>query len=162
MSRVFFIGDTHFSHKNITKHRPQFSTRKEHEDYIINNYLKNIKKRDTVYFMGDAAFQQEGLDLIKALPGTKRLILGNHDLRDTYALLKTFKSVDAMLSYKGIWLTHAPIHPMELQWRKGNIHGHTHNYNVPDKRYFNTSCENINFTPILFQDILKQMGLNEK
>ena len=46
-------------------------------------------------------------------------------------------------TYGNIWLTHEPVHPMELEFRVGyNIHGHIHNgYVIEDKRYIaNTNC----------------------
>ena len=79
MSKVFVTSDWHLGHKNILKYRPEFTSIKEHNDTIINNYLDIVTKRDVVYFLGDIAFSKEGLELVKELPGDKRLILGNHD-----------------------------------------------------------------------------------
>ena len=75
-----------------------------------------------------------------------------------------------MIQYKGIMLTHCPIHPMELNYRfNKNIHGHIHEnlveYNFTllgfklftrvDKRYVCVSCEHVNYTP----KTLEQLGI---
>jgi calcineurin-like phosphoesterase family protein len=77
-----------------------------------------------------------------------------------------------MVRYKGAFLTHCPVHPQELEYRTSiNIHGHLHEYNVtkniirgtrdtnlgvPDKRYINVSCEQVNYQP----KTLKELGIN--
>lgn len=125
MSNIFFIGDLHFGHQNICKFRTQFGSEAEHRAFLIEIWSECVRKRDIVYVMGDAAFTQEGLDSIGTLAGTKILVRGNHDLLPTEAYLDVFKEVYGMLNYKGLWLTHAPIHPTELYGRT-NVHGHCH------------------------------------
>jgi calcineurin-like phosphoesterase family protein len=46
---------------------------------IKENYHKRVKKRDTVYFLGDVAFDEESLADVKTWAGAKKiLICGNH------------------------------------------------------------------------------------
>lgn len=125
MSNVYFIGDLHFGHANITKFRTQFGSEKEHRQFVMETWSECVGKRDIVYVMGDAAFTQEGLDSIGTLVGTKILVRGNHDLLPTEAYLGVFKEIYGIINYKGLWLTHAPIHPTELYGRT-NVHGHCH------------------------------------
>ena len=133
-----------------------FTSRKDHDDTIIANYNSLVRKRDTVFFLGDICFTKDSLDLIKALPGDKRLVLGNHDNQynefDDIELYSTFNKVYSLHSRKGCWLSHAPIHPEELRG-KYNIHGHTHSFNIKDSRYANVSLENCNYYPADFQEI---------
>jgi calcineurin-like phosphoesterase family protein len=124
MSNIFFIGDLHFGHTNIHKFRP-FVTETEHRQFLMETWQDTINKRDIVYVMGDAAFTQEGLDDIHKLSGKKILIRGNHDLLPTEAYLNVFEEVYGIIQYKGMWLSHAPIHHSELYGRT-NVHGHCH------------------------------------
>lgn len=125
MSNVFFIGDLHFGHNNITKFRTQFPNEKVHREYIMDMWNETIGLRDVVYVMGDAAFTFDAIRSILLLHGRKILIRGNHDLLPTEDYLTCFEEVYGMLAWKGYWLTHAPIHPTELYGRT-NIHGHCH------------------------------------
>jgi calcineurin-like phosphoesterase family protein len=36
---------------------------------------------------------------------------------------------------------------------KKNVHGHVHYKTIPDDRYLNVCCENINFTPISLEEV---------
>ena len=65
-----------------------------------------------------------------------------------------FDDVMGGFSYKGVWLTHIPIHPDELRGRP-NIHGHTHNHIINDNRYLNVCMEQINYRPLEFTEAVK-------
>ena len=125
MSHVFFIGDLHFGHSNIHKFRQQFPSEPVHRQFLMDTWSETVTKRDVVYVMGDAAFTISGLDSIAKLSGRKILIRGNHDLLPTEAYLGVFQEVYGLLAYKGMWLSHAPIHSSELYGRT-NVHGHCH------------------------------------
>lgn len=154
MAKVYFIGDLHAGHKNVHKFRSQFNSEEEHFQAMKENYHSVVTKRDKVYFMGDAVFTLERLIDVASWNGTKVLICGNHDLDniDMKTLSMYFDEVHAFCRYKEFWLSHCPIHPDELRGRK-NIHGHTHNFNIDDARYFNTSLENIDFKPISLEEV---------
>lgn len=157
MSKVFYTSDWHIGHPGIhTKFRTQFTSEREHDDTIIDNYLATVTKRDVVYFLGDICFKQYSLDIIRALPGDKRLVLGNHENQfgefRTVELWDVFNNVHGLHSRKGCWLSHAPLHPDELRG-KFNIHGHTHNVTLQDPRYVNVSLENCNYFPVDFTEI---------
>lgn len=161
MSKAYVISDLHFGHKAICKYRPQFTTPKEHDEYICDMWQQTVTKRDSVYVLGDACFTEEAVDLVGKLNGTKLLIAGNHDDLPASSYLRVFRNVRGLQKRKGIWLSHAPIHPDELRGCS-NIHGHIHEHVIDDCRYFNACCEQVNYTP---QDlsVVKQVleGLNE-
>jgi len=156
MSIVRFIADLHLSHENMAKRRG-FSTIEEHDEHIIEKWNSVVHKRDITYILGDITMEKSApYHLLDRLNGQKYVVLGNHDrIGHVHELLKYVKSVAGMMSYKGIILTHCPIHPMELKHRfNKNIHGHIHDsivtktiFNIPDKRYFCVSCERIDYTP---------------
>jgi calcineurin-like phosphoesterase family protein len=91
-------------------------------------------------------------------------VLGNHDRRqDVKKLFDYAESVGAMINYKGVFLTHCPIHSDELEYGiTKNIHGHIHDkvvmkmldgWEVPDERYFCVSCERVDYIPKSLEDL---------
>ena len=163
MSQVYMTSDWHLDHRGIHyKLRPQFESVEHHNNTIIENYLAAVKKRDFVWFLGDICFTNEACELTRQLPGTKNLILGNHDTDrecDIEQLVLAFDNVHSLRSYKGFWLSHAPIHPKELRGRK-NIHGHMHNEVIDDERYINVCLEHTDYKPKLFSDIVEETSKN--
>jgi calcineurin-like phosphoesterase family protein len=108
--------------------------------------------------------------LLSKLNGSKKVVLGNHDmLKDIPELLKYVNGVSGMVKYKGLWLTHCPVHERELEFRVSrNIHGHIHEnfvmkvvweddvvFEIPHDRYHCVSCEHVNYTPVT----LKELGI---
>lgn len=155
MSKVWVCADLHLGHKNITKFRPQFATAEEHHETVLDNFLTTVGKRDKVFMLGDIVFK-EGIEYaakLESLAANLILVKGNHDAYDLWA-----DSVQGLMTYKGAWLSHAPIHPQELDYRKQfNIHGHLHGGFINDPRYFNVGLEHTNYRPILMADVLEQL-----
>jgi calcineurin-like phosphoesterase family protein len=164
MSIVRFIADLHLSHQNMDIRRG-FSTIEEHDEHIIAKWNSVVNKRDVTYILGDVTMEKSSpYPLLDRLNGIKHIVLGNHDRRqDTKKLFDYAESVAGMIQYKGIMLTHAPIHPMELEYRfNKNIHGHIHDkvvmkmldgWEIPDERYFCVSCEQVDYLPKSLKDL---------
>jgi len=164
MARVFFIADLHLSHTNMALKRG-FATVEEHDEHIIAKWNSVVSKRDVTYILGDVTMEKSApYYLLDRLNGVKHVVLGNHDRRqDVKKLLEYVDSVAGMVQYKGIMLTHCPIHPMELDYRfKHNIHGHIHENIVMkmldgweeiDERYICVSCERVDYTPKTLEEL---------
>ena len=164
MARVFFIADLHLSHTNMALKRG-FATVEEHDEHIIAKWNSVVSKRDVTYILGDVTMEKSTpYHLLDRLNGVKHVVLGNHDRRqDVKKLLEYVDSVAGMVQYKGIMLTHCPIHPMELDYRfKHNIHGHIHDKIVMkmldgweeiDERYICVSCERVDFSPKTLEEL---------
>jgi calcineurin-like phosphoesterase family protein len=145
--------------------RRGFSTIEEHDEHIIAKWNSVVNKRDVTYILGDVTMEKSSpYPLLDRLNGIKHIVLGNHDRRqDTKKLFDYAESVGAMIQYKGIILTHCPIHPMELEYRfNKNIHGHIHDkvvmkmldgWEIPDERYFCVSCEQVDYLPKSLKDL---------
>lgn len=158
MSNVYVISDLHLGHVNVSKWRG-FDNVDDMNNTIINNWNNTINKKDLVYVLGDIAMNKLYYKLLSCLKGDKIIVLGNHDDRKSVNdLLQYVRAVAGAIKYNGAWLTHFPIHESELRGLV-NIHGHTHSVNVNNNRYFNVSCENINYTPILLNDKIKEMRM---
>lgn len=86
-SKVFFTSDTHFSHKNILKGVTSWGTRpfssiKEHDDYLIEQWNKTVPEDSVVFHLGDFCFAsvQRWESIRERLNGKIYLVLGNHDM----------------------------------------------------------------------------------
>lgn len=145
MSKKWIISDLHFGHENILKYSGEFrggSSSEEHDEWLISQINSVAKKGDLLYILGDVAMTEEALKkLSKIKAGQKILIRGNHDVYSTQEYLKYFQQVYGLLKFRGtFWLSHAPIHPLELRGCL-NIHGHVHQNSIPDDRYINACVE---------------------
>jgi calcineurin-like phosphoesterase family protein len=155
MSKVYFCSDWHLGHRNILKYRPQYKTIEEHDQHFIDTFNKTVTKRDTVFFLGDIAFTEEGLEKLSQLRYCRQKILvaGNHDYLNADEYLEYFDDVLGMKSYKSFWLSHCPIHHQELRNRKANIHGHLHGSVLNDPRYFDVCPEKHNYQMVDYEEI---------
>ena len=167
MTQTFIISDLHWGHKGILKHRPHFSSIEEHDNLILDNILKTTNKRDSLWLLGDCFFDEASigfLRIIKKHCAYVNWVIGNHDTDTTkrQKLLRKILAeglihkVGSMFKQGGFWFTHHPMHPLELRGRF-NIHGHVHNDTIPDNRYFNVCCENVDYTPIRLQNLIESI-----
>ena len=169
MSQVRFIADLHLGHVNMAVKRG-FASVEEHDAHIIAQWNSVVAKRDVTYILGDVTMEKKSpYDLLDQLNGRKHVVMGNHDRRqDVAALLEHVDSVAGMVQYKGLILTHCPIHPMELDCRfPKNIHGHIHDkrvmidaptapFEIPDDRYICVSCEQVDYVPQTLEELLNK------
>ena len=168
MSKVHFIADLHFGHTNMAIKRG-FESAKEHDEHIISQWNKKVNKRDVVWILGDVTMESsKSYPLLNRLNGMKKVVLGNHDRpSDILNLLIYVQAVAGIVKYKGIWLSHCPVHERELEFRvPRNIHGHIHENHVmreelyiegivweKDPRYHCVSCEHVDYTPVTLEEL---------
>ena len=141
MAKVWFTSDLHLGHKNIATFRKEVTSQEHNTALISEDWFTYVGKRDIVWVLGDIAFTDDGLANFFALPGTKRIVLGNHDPFPANRYTARCDMVRGAHRYKNTWLTHIPIHPAELRG-KHNLHGHVHYATLDDDRYFNCCVEN--------------------
>lgn len=162
MSRNYFISDTHFGHNGISsKFRKHFSSDAEHDEKIHQAILETSGKRNSLVMGGDNVFKTSEFWRIEEYANKYQKLfvcLGNHDHKSLPKFLAQFDNVYpfGIIKMWGLWISHAPMHPVEL-YGKPNVHGHTHANNVDDPRYFNISCENINYAPIELSNVLNRL-----
>lgn len=162
---VYFIADTHFDDKNILIYsRREFKDVKEMNKLIIKNWNYTIKEDDTVYLLGDVGNPEH----LKALNGKIIIIKGNHDNEEKIKeVVPDIKFYDKPIIDGWMFLSHEPIVFLSESVPYLNIHGHLHqfDYRLTDSmnwydgnRYFNVSCEKINYTPIEMSKIIEIIG----
>ena len=163
---VWFISDMHFGHKNLCEGLRNM-TSEESDELIISNWNKYISKKDKVFILGDIVMEKPKLVMtyLNRLKGVKEVILGNHDIKVAKVLVENGIIVNGSRFYKDYWLSHMPIHPSQLDYAKGNIHGHIH---IPEfieglgeykpqvdlgPKYYNVNVEFHEYKPTSFDEI---------
>jgi len=168
MSNIFFISDTHFGHVGVTcflkddgsKLRP-WNNVEEMDEALVANWNRVVGPKDKIYHLGDVVINRKHLKTLSRLNGDKILIKGNHCLWRAEDCLQYFRDIRAYHVMDNLIMCHIPIHPDSKGRFKGNVHGHLHANIVknpdgtPDHWYFNVSVEQINYTPISFEEVKK-------
>lgn len=170
---IFFASDHHFSHEKLYSQftdrrtgkfvRHEFANADEGNEAMIERHNAVVKPTDCVYFLGDVVFSKKHLHLVGRMTGRKVLIKGNHDLLEAKEYLEYFDDIRGSHQFKGMVITHIPVHPQSLGRWGFNVHGHLHTERImnpkesdgPDERYFNVSMEQINYTPISLEEVRK-------
>jgi calcineurin-like phosphoesterase family protein len=180
MPNRFLISDTHFGHASTWEKftlpdgsplRP-FTSTEEMDEAMVDNWNKTVRPQDTVYHLGDVVIARRHLETVKRLNGRKILIRGNHDIykdKDYYGA--GFEQIHGVRVFVDQFiLSHIPLHPDCVGERfKRNVHGHLHGnrimnwhgdatgrvWQMPDPRYLCVCVEQINYTPVSFDDVLK-------
>ena len=174
MPANFLVSDTHFGHAGVcrflredgTKLRPWDNT-EEMDEEMVKRWNETVRPNDKVYHLGDVVINRKALKTLGRLNGEKVLIKGNHDIFKLSDYIPYFKDIRGYHVMNGMILSHVPVHPESLARFGTNIHGHLHANRVKmkvryphketeiiDPRYFNVSVEQIDFTPILFEQAM--------
>ena len=81
---------------------------------------------------------------------------GNHDeYKHCKHLLEHVEAIGGCVEYKGFVLTHIPIHESQIDRFRGNIHGHLHTFTIDHPKYFNASCEQIEYKPKTIEELME-------
>ena len=167
--KIWLISDTHFGHEEILdldKHghrivRP-FADMQDMQQKMVASWNEVVGVDDTVFHLGDLAWDLTSMMVGWLLNGNKKLILGNHDrFHVTDYGRHDFEVVTGnypIHTAGGWWtfLSHAPLHNSSLNLPGiqglGNIHGHIHEQPGPSPQHFNVSVERIGYRPILLEE----------
>lgn len=164
MSKIFFTGDTHFGHANIIKYckRP-FSSAQEMDAMLIKNWNDVVEPGDTVYHIGDFAFDRRPENYLNRLNGNKHLIKGNHDkqpnIKQGWASINDYREI--RVEGQIIILFHYACRV----WNKSHkgswqLYGHSHGTLSDDHNALSidVGVDNHNYFPISFDEIKRIMA----
>ena len=173
MGNVRFCGCLHLGDNWAAEYRG-FKNPDEYHEHLIKSWNSKVHKKDLTYILGDVSMEtNEHYHILDKLNGRKKVVLGNHDLgKHIPDLLKHVETVEGLVHYKGFWLSHAPLHPQELTFVRGNIHAHIHEEDVVstkvkvdywDKKgvvtskstqgYYNVDIHRIGFIPVTLAEL---------
>jgi calcineurin-like phosphoesterase family protein len=179
---TWFISDTHFGHANILTFKDydgnpvrSFSSQEEMDEHMVACWNSVVGEFDRVYHLGDVVINKKFLPILERLKGKKVLVMGNHDIFGHKEYLKYFEDIRAYKIFPkhGIVCSHIPVHVDNLYRWKLNVHGHLHTNKIKgrveafdvnqdpwdDPKYLNVCVEQINYTPINLEEILKKIPL---
>ena len=183
MPAVFLVSDTHFGHAGVchftrndgvTKLRP-WDNADEMDEEMVRRWNDRVRPNDKVYHLGDVVINRKALGIMRRLNGDKVLIRGNHDIFRDVEYREHFRELRAYHVMNGMILSHIPVHEASLGRFGVNIHGHLHATRVKkargvdaktgtvlygteiDPRYHCVCVEQTDFTPILFEDVIKNI-----
>ena len=183
MPAVFLTSDTHFGHTGVcrftrndgvTKLRP-WTDPDEMDEEMVKRWNETVRPNDKVYHLGDVVINRKSLSTLHRLNGDKVLIRGNHDIFRDDEYRRYFRELRAYHVMNGMILSHIPLHEASLGRFGVNIHGHLHSNRVKkargidattgktlysdenDVRYHCVCVEQTDFTPILFEDVIKRI-----
>ena len=176
MPSVFLTSDTHFGHAGVCKFLREDGTKlrpwtdpEEMDEEMIKRWNDTVRPNDKVYHLGDVVINRKAITMLSRLNGDKVLIRGNHDIFRDEEYRKYFRELRAYHVMNGMILSHIPIHTASLGRFGVNIHGHLHAsrvmlepvgmYGIPvvDPRYHCVCVEQTDYTPILFEDVIKRI-----
>lgn len=179
---TFFIADTHFGHQGVCELLSEDGSKLRHwnnaaemDEELVKNWNEVVRPNDKVYHLGDVAIKHQALKILERLNGDKVLIKGNHDIHKLRHYTPYFRDIRAYHVMDKIICSHIPVHPDSKGRFRANIHGHTHARRVMtrhdwyngttlmignqeiDSFYFCVSVEQIDYRPIPYDEILKQL-----
>jgi calcineurin-like phosphoesterase family protein len=182
MPAVFLVSDTHFGHAGVcrflrddgTKLRP-WDDSNEMDEEMIKRWNDTVRPNDKVYHLGDVVINRKAMSTLARLNGDKVLIRGNHDIFRDDEYRQYFRELRAYHVMNGMILSHIPVHEASLGRFGVNIHGHLHANRVKkargidvktgatlysneiDPRYHCVCVEQTDYTPILFEHVIKRI-----
>ena len=84
MANIWFTSDLHLSHKAEFLWQPRgFTSQKEMNEALVENWNSVVKPEDEVYNLGDMALTdpEDALKYLRQLNGKHWWIYGNHDTK---------------------------------------------------------------------------------
>lgn len=167
---MFFTSDTHLFHTLMAKMRG-FQNVEEMNEKLIDNWNASIHRHDTVYHLGDFAFNNPDLKKTRyRLNGKIHLISGNHDKKNNQLYNGTLFSshsdlMTLMVNKQPIVLCH---YQMKI-WDRSHfgawhLFGHSHTgLNTPrlhsgEGKSFDVGVDNWGLYPVSYDQVVAEMA----
>ena len=154
-------SDLHLGHEHSRSAfgRP-FRTAAEADRAMMEAWYDQVAEGETIICLGDVTVDGEALahhqDWWRRAPGTKWLVLGNHDV-DPINQVRPFEAERRTVTLYAagdppLLLTHVPL--LQVPHGAVNVHGHVHERESPTRnRHVNVSVEQLNYRPAKLSDI---------
>lgn len=170
MTKTFFASDLHLGHTNACLKFTRadgsplrnFPSAEEMDNHILEKWNSTVADEDRVYLLGDCVMNRRYLPKLKLLKGRIKLVLGNHDIFPLNEYPSNWEITGYVVKPKAPFIaSHIPLKETSLDRFGLNIHGHLHANVENDPRYINVSMEQIQYTPISLDDVLKRVEQNK-
>lgn len=141
MGQIWFTSDLHFCHERDFIWSPRgFKSIYLMNEAIIKNFSEVVSWEDDLYILGDCFLNnnEQGMRLMRQLPGKKHIIWGNHDTNTRQELMRE-EGFDCLgyahqqkFNGQSFYLSHYPTltanldNDKPLSKRVINLSGHTH------------------------------------
>lgn len=157
----WFTADPHFWHTNIIRfcNRP-FSSTKEMNETMVENWNNRVDVSDTIYILGDFALNasaqmMEGL--LAKLHGKKIFITGDHD-KQIWKCKNSFQYITPLdkiaIDNTQIILCHYCLRVWaKSHYNSWHCYGHSHGTLPPIGKSHDVGMDNNNFAPISFDEL---------
>lgn len=182
MNEFWIVSDCHFRHNQPFLYEPRgFTSIDEHDETLVENWNKVVKKNDWVINLGDLCLSDiEGaIPYIQRLNGHQIWIAGNHDsLNKISKVLAACPNIQmlstpdtsyaTMITYGKIqlYLSHYPT--LTANWDDKyfnqhvfSIHGHTHqktNWLQPRNPFlYHVGMDSHNCTPVHIEEVISDI-----
>ena len=150
---VWVWSDLHLGHAmTLSVFGRPYWTPEEMDDALFGAWRRVVDPGDTVVILGDVAIgglSGRRLKRLRAAPGRKVLVVGNHEFDDTVGgHLDGFDEVFSAVYAPGspeLLLTHVPLRHVP----EGcvNVHGHRHMWEPSGTRHINVVVEQVLYRP---------------
>ena len=177
---IYFSSDWHLGHANIIKYdkRP-FKDVQEMDHTIMNNVIGQLKKGDTLYYLGDFAMTRSQNDMegyMKSLAYSEAelfFIKGNHDKRGMLKLYQKYGTYlgeqkkikipdpDGHEGIQEIVLNHYAMRVWDKSHRgTWHLYGHSHHTlpDLPNSKSFDVGINGHGYKLLSFEDVAKIMA----
>ena len=156
---IWMTADWHLSHESIIGYtgRP-WKNAKQMNHWILKNYCDLVQPGDSVYMVGDLSMRRRDYlswyyHIFSSLPGTKHLILGNHDSLDPFDYLKIgFTSVHTSLEVEEFILAHDPA-VATIDINRKFVVGHIHRLFKRLNNCVNVGVDVWDFKPVSIEQV---------
>lgn len=156
-SRMWVFSDPHFEDEvSVAIFDRPFRGCHDGDGYLLEQWTRDVKDRDTVICLGDVTGGRPTANLIERLrrrPGRKILVAGNHDRAHIRRLRRAFEA--AACAYlpgnPALLFTHVPLDGVPAGCV--NVHGHVHRKTSVDACRINVCVEQIGYRPVPVADV---------
>ncbi len=158
---IYYTSDTHYNHTNVIRFNDRpFTSVDEMNEAMIKNWNSVVGHHDTVYHLGDFAFDKNPGQYFYRLNGKKNLITGNHDKNATKNL--PWDSVNGLLEISDHNLKIVLCHYGMRVWNRshhGAIHlyGHSHGRLPGSDQSLDVGVDSWDYTPVTMVQILERL-----
>ena len=162
--RIWVWSDLHLGDQTAHRiwNRPEASARALSER-MLQEWERSVGAHDLMLCLGDVAHpflltDMEATARIRAAPGRRVLVVGNHDVHRRRMLVRAgFDDMYVAAVHAGeprLVFSHPPL--PSIPGGGINVHGHLHRRSAPSPRHWNVSVERLGYRPVRLDRLIAE------